>query len=361
MDITTKKYKVLFLGETYRADAITWMNGLKEFGPFDIYTWELEQAGKGLKKFKRAFEMLARLRELKQFVLRIKPDLIIAERVTSYGFIGALFHRYAPVAVAQQGITDIYPPDSFTAPVKKRMQHYAFKYASLIHAWGEIMTYSMLKKGTDPAKIMVLPKGVDLRQYQFAPQPTDEKIRAIVTRSLTPDYRHETILSAFAIIKQQQIPFALTIIGDGYLKEKLIQSASDKNIQDEVIFTGPIPNSDLPKYLSGSDLYISMPCTEGVSASLFEAMAAGCYPIVTDLPGNKAWITDGINGRLIPIDDAAQLAEAIKWYAVNRNQLQPVLAKNRDTIESKASYQSNMKIISNKYLNLINNHRSCVV
>ena len=36
-----EKRKILFLGETYRADAITWMNGLKEFGDFEIITWEL--------------------------------------------------------------------------------------------------------------------------------------------------------------------------------------------------------------------------------------------------------------------------------------------------------------------------------
>ena len=37
-----KKRKILFLGETYRADAITWTNGLKEFGDFEIVSWELK-------------------------------------------------------------------------------------------------------------------------------------------------------------------------------------------------------------------------------------------------------------------------------------------------------------------------------
>lgn len=155
----SNKYKILFLGETYRADAITWITGLKEFGPFEIDTWELDQAGKGLNKAKRAVEMMMRLKELKRKIVHLRPDLIIAERVTSYGFIGTLFHKYAPVVIAQQGITDIYPPDSFTVPIKRRMQRYAFKYASLIHAWGEVMTNSMLRRGADPNKIMVLAKG----------------------------------------------------------------------------------------------------------------------------------------------------------------------------------------------------------
>lgn len=350
----TNKYKILFLGETYRTDAITWINGLKEFGPFEIHTWELDQSGKGLKKIIRAVEMIMRLRELKRKILQLKPDLIIAERVTSYGFIATLFHKYASVVIAQQGITDIYPPDSFTVPIKERMQKYAFKHARLIHAWGEVMTSSMLKRGTDPNKIMVLSKGIDLRNFLYTPLIRDEKIRAVVTRSLAEDYRHETILGAFEIIKKQEIPFELIVIGDGPLKEQLIQSAIDKNIQDEVVFAGRIPNTDLPKYLSDSDLYISMPCTEGVSASLFEAMSSGCYPIVTDLPGNRAWITNDINGKLIKVDYVHQLAAAIKWYTDNRQGLKEVLNKNRETIEQKVSYEINMKIICNRYLEIIN-------
>lgn len=357
----TKKYKILFLGETYRAYSITWMDGVKEFGPFEIDTWELVQAGKGLNKVKRGIEMILRFRELKRKVLQLKPDLIFADRVTSYGFIGTSFHKYAPVVVSQQGITDIYPPDSFMVPIKRMMEKYAFKHACLIHAWGEIMTYNILKKGADVNKIMVLNRGIDLRNFPYTTHIKDEKIRAIVTRSLTEDYRHETILKAFEIIKQQKIPFVLIIIGDGRLKEKLIQSAIDKNIQHEVIFTGSIPNTHLPKYLSDSDLYISMPCTEGVSASLFEAMSAGCYPIVTDVPGNRAWITDKINGRLIPVDDVQKLATAIKWYADNRLELKDVLLKNRKIVEQKASYEKNMKIICNKYLELIENSHLCAV
>ena len=42
------KRKILFLGETYRADAITWMNGLKEFGDFEMITWELKTPNRSL-------------------------------------------------------------------------------------------------------------------------------------------------------------------------------------------------------------------------------------------------------------------------------------------------------------------------
>ena len=347
------KRKILFLGETYRADAITWMKGLQEFGGFEIFTWELYNAGTGLKKANRAFEIIARLKELKQKIISLKPDLIIAERVTSYGFIAALFHKYAPVIIAQQGITDIFPAKGITVALKKRMQRYAFKHATLIHAWGMAMTPSMLLQGAQPEKILVLAKGVDLRKFDFKPTLVDDKIRAVVTRSLAVDYRHETILAAFRILKKKGLSFELIIVGDGPLKENLIQSAIDKNIQQEVIFTGRIDNNQLPQYLANSDLYVSMPCSEGVSTSLFEAMASGCYPIVSNLPGNRAWITNEVNGHLINVDDAANLAGALEWYAIHRKTLLNTLMSNRETVEQQCSYQKNMANICKKYHQII--------
>jgi glycosyltransferase involved in cell wall biosynthesis len=62
------------------------------------------------------------------------------------------------------------------------------------------------------------------------------------------------------------------------------------NIERKV-FHGRIPNTELPELLRASNFYISMPITEGVSASLFEAMASNCYPIVTNIAGNQSWIT----------------------------------------------------------------------
>ena len=344
--------KVLFLGETYRADAITWMNGLKEFGNFEVMTWELEISGNNYRKVFRAFEVIFRLKELRNFIIKEKPDLIIAERITSYGFIGCLFRKYAPVIVAQLGVTDIYPPNSMTVPIKLLLQYFVFKHATIVHAWGNIMTYSMLKQGCDPSKIMVLAKGIDLRKFTIGNTNVLPVIKAIVTRSLTDDYRHNTILKAFEILKDRQIPFQLTIIGTGGLESSLKKLALKKGIEKEVTFTGRIDNHLLPDYLKSHDVYVSMPITEGVSASLFEAMAAGCYPIVSRLPGTEAWVTDGINGRLIEVDNAVALADALEWYYTNKESLNSVVQKNRALIERLANYEVNMNFISQTYKSL---------
>ena len=97
-----------------------------------------------------------------------------------------------------------------------------------------------------------------------------------------------------------------------------------------------------------------MPITEGVSASLFEAMAANCYPIVTDVPGNRYWIKHRDNGQLITIDDYKMLAEELIWSFENSDYRTEAVLKNRKFVEENADYTINMKIIANKYHELIN-------
>jgi glycosyltransferase involved in cell wall biosynthesis len=349
-----EKRKILFLGETYRADAITWMNGLKEFGDFEILTWELKTPNTSFfSRLIRILEFSIAFFTIKKIIKRNQPDMVIAERTTSYGFLAAL-SGIKPVAIAQQGRTDLWPEKSITLPFKKIIQDYAFKKATLIHAWGSVMTISMKEAKVDMNKVLVLPKGIDLIQFKDINSANPSKINAIVTRSLMPEYRHEIILKAFGILHQKGIDFNLTIVGDGEQLPMLKNLSKKLKLEKKVNFTGRIPNTKLPELLQQSNIYLSMPITEGVSASLFEAMASHCYPIVSDIPGNQSWIHHRENGQLITVDDYQMLAEEILWAFENSRYRKEVKVKNRKFVEEKANYIVNMKMIATKYHELIN-------
>lgn len=348
------KRKILFLGETYRADAITWMNGLREFGDFEIITWELKTPNHN--KFSRFFRLLefsTAFFQIKKIIKQHNPDMVIAERTTSYGFLAAL-SGVKPIAIAQQGRTDLWPEKSILLPLKKIIQNYAFKKATLIHAWGSVMTISMKAVGVDMRKVLVLPKGIDLTKFENKNTANASKINAIVTRSLMPDYRHEVILKAFGILNQKGIDFKLTIVGDGTQLSYLKELAMELNIENKINFTGRIANTTLPKLLQESNFYISMPITEGVSASLFEAMASNCYPLVSKISGNISWIKHRENGQLIAVDDYKMLAEELIWAFDNSEYRNKAVQENRKFVEENADYKTNMKIIAAKYHKLIN-------
>lgn len=346
------KKRILFLGETYRADAITWMNGLKEFGNFEIVSWELKTSSNGFNRIIRLFEIARAILTIKSIVKKFNPDMVIAERTTSYGYLAAI-SGLKPMAIAQQGITDLWPHNSPLYIFKKRLQNYAFKKADLIHAWGNSMVEHMKESNVDMDKVMILPKGINLDFFQFNDASDGTLINAVVTRSLEPEYKHDLILKAFSIVKQKSIPFKLTIIGDGTELKKLKWLAKELKIDNEVNFVGRINNNDIPKFLQQADFYISTPTTEGVSASLFEAMASGCLPIVSDLPGNRSWIQQKENGILVTIENEFNLAEEIQWAFKNTYFTKKAIVENRKFVEENANYKINMKKIAFTYHDLI--------
>ena len=346
------KKRILFFGETYRADAITWMNGLKEFGDFEIVTWELKTSNNGFNRIIRLFELAKAILTIKSIVKKFNPDMVIAERTTSYGYLAAI-SGLKPMAIAQQGITDLWPHNSPLYILKKRLQNYAFKKADLIHAWGNSMAEHMKESNVDMEKVMILPKGINLDFFQFNDASDGTLINAAVTRSLEPEYKHDLILKAFSIVKQKNIPFKLTIIGDGTESKKLKWLAKELKIDNEVNFVGRINNNDIPKFLQQANFYISTPITEGVSASLFEAMASGCLPIVSDLPGNRCWIQQKENGILVTIENEFKLAEEIEWAFKNTDFTKKAIVENRKFVEENTNYKINMKKIAFTYHDLI--------
>ena len=346
------KKRILFFGETYRADAITWMNGLREFGDFEIVSWELKTSSNGFNRIIRLFELAKAILTIKSIVKKFNPDMVIAERTTSYGYLAAI-SGLKPMVIAQQGITDLWPHNSPLYIFKKRLQDYAFKKADLIHAWGNSMAEHMKESNVEMDKVMVLPKGINLDFFQFNDASDRTMINAVVTRSLEPEYKHDLILKAFSIVKQKNIPFKLTIIGDGTELKKLKWLAKKLKIDNEVNFVGRINNNDIPKFLQQANFYISTPITEGVSASLFEAMACGCLPIVSNLPGNRSWIQQKENGILVTIENEFNLAEEIEWAFKNTDFTKKAIVENRKFVEKNANYKINMKKIAFTYHDLI--------
>lgn len=68
---------------------------------------------------------------------------------------------------------------------------------------------------------------------------------------------------------------------------------------------------DMPALLASVDLVVLPSYREGLSKSLIEAAACGLPLVTTDVPGCREVVTDGVDGLLVPVRDAAALADAI--------------------------------------------------
>lgn len=341
---------ILFLGETYRADAQTWIKGVQNVSGIKIDTLEV---GSTKTRVGRIYEFLVFGLKIMKSNFRKSYDLVLAERATSYGFF-SLFVNSKKRIVAQQGITDAWPETGFSGFYKRFLQSLVYKKVDLIHAWGEVMVPAIMSSGAKSEKIMVLPKGMDLDNYHFLSFDKKEVNLAIVTRSLTDVYHHEDILHALSILKTKNKIVKLIVVGDGPRMEYLKNLSSDLGLENQIQFLGRVPNDQLPKLLQRASIYLSVPETEGVSASLFEAMSSGCFPIVTDLPGTRAFITHGKNGLLVPVGNPNVLASEMNEYLDHSDQFEKSILGNRAYIETSVDLKKNMQTIWERYVQTFN-------
>jgi glycosyltransferase involved in cell wall biosynthesis len=112
-------------------------------------------------------------------------------------------------------------------------------------------------------------------------------------------------------------------------------------VLERVHFGGQVGQTDLPRWYHMSDLYISPSHVDGSSVTLMEALASGLPCLVSDIPGNREWIEEGVNGWLFRDGDVDDLAAKILYAIQNRKSFKQVGETARKTAEQKADWTKN--------------------
>jgi glycosyltransferase involved in cell wall biosynthesis len=110
----------------------------------------------------------------------------------------------------------------------------------------------------------------------------------------------------------------------------------------------------MPDLLSRADIYVSTSLYDGTSVSLLEAMGSGAFPVVTDIPANREWITNGENGFLVSEVDEEFLAQKIIDAIRNHELLRQSFTRNRFIVEQKALWPGYINRVKNIYANVLN-------
>jgi glycosyltransferase involved in cell wall biosynthesis len=357
--------RICFLGDGQHVNTVSWINHLAGVLGHEIHliTFTSMNTFKGnmkvyvLKaKSKTFLRYLLHIPKIQRLLSDIKPDFLIGYRITSYGFMAAAT-GFRPLILAAQGQNIAYD----SSRVKAYFARYAIRRADLIHSWGDHMTKKLIDFGADPQKILTLPRGIDTNLFGPAPRrcfhPQSHAAYGIITtRGLNPDYNFEQILRALSVLKTSLSSFKYSIAGEGPYKSVLLRKIKDLGLEDFVEFVGKVRHHELPGYLQSADVYVSMVVSDGVSASLLEAMACGVFPIVTNNAANQLWIEDGENGFLVEFGDHKDLAGKIKYALENRELREKAVEINRVIVLGRASVENNMKTFENAWKKLIPRH-----
>lgn len=127
---------------------------------------------------------------------------------------------------------------------------------------------------------------------------------------LEPRKGFDLLIDAAAQALNAGADFDLVILGEGALRGALQQQAQRLGIADRVFMPGYV--DDPLRWLRAAKLYVLSSRLEGLSTTIIEAMSVGTPVIATDCPSGPAELLADGAGLLLPVDDAAAMARAIR-------------------------------------------------
>lgn len=315
---TPKPLRLAVLGDIAHVNVQRWCQGLAQAGA-DVHVlslaaaeapyWRLHRlSGWGRGKL-RYFTAVPAARRV---IATIQPDVVAAYYITGYGTLGAWL-GFQPLVQMAVGSDVLLAPRH---PLLRILVRYNLSRAQLVTAWAPHMAEAARQLGVPAERLFVLPRGIPAAEFMAwrcpEPQADGQPLRLICTRSFTPLYQHEMLVRAVADLQRRGMPVRLTLAGRGPLLPQVQALAQQLDVADQVFFAGFVPNDQLPGQLAQQQVYISLAASDGVSASLLEAMAVGLLPIVPAHPANRYWIDLGGQGCLIETLTPEAVADAIE-------------------------------------------------
>jgi len=170
------------------------------------------------------------------------------------------------------------------------------------------------EEGVDPSRIRFIPYGVEIRPRPRAiSRPGPESAKIAFVGSFYPWHGVETLLRAFALVRQDIPDARLELIGDGLTRVDNERLAAELGIDDAVHFTGWLPRDIMLDRVGASDIAVAPFLTLYYfdPAKVLDYMSTGVAIIASRLDRAAEILQYGRGGALVPPGDAGALAKEV--------------------------------------------------
>jgi len=274
---------------------------------------------------------------LRRVLREIRPDVFHAHFLVEHGFYGALagFHPYV---VTAWGSDVLVEPQR--DPVSKLIARWTLRRADLVTSNNAYMADRIVALGAARSKIEVVTLGADRFFLERADasvnvRPADPARAPVVlsTRAHEPLYNIGEIIDAYEQVARARPDVRLVIAHGGSLTADLTRRAAAS--AGRIEFIGFAGREALRNAMTEADVFVSVPSSDGTSVALLQAMAAGCFPIVSDLPTQRELIEDGVNGFRVPTHRPDLLAGRIKQALGESDLRRSAAERNRAIVQDR--------------------------
>lgn len=321
---------------------------------FDEILLITDKPKSGLKVNQLAFDfslrsplsVLSKIKRMREEIEKFNPDIVHVHQANSCAWYALKACRKKfPLVVTAWGSDILATPSK--GYLYRKMLKYILRNADCFTSDSRFMAEEMRRiAGKKELEILIANFGIDINPVH----PVKEDL-IYSNRQLTPLYRVHKIIelfSSFILSDSKYRHWVLAIAATGSEEDKLKKQVNSAGLGNNVRFYGWVDkamNSDL---YSKARIYISIPESDATSISLLEAMASACIPVVSDLPANREWIRDNVNGVIYKDGDMGVIEKAVLIDE------QTAVKMNMEIINHEGTKSANRDKFISMYENMIN-------
>jgi glycosyltransferase involved in cell wall biosynthesis len=231
---------------------------------------------------------------------------------------------------------------------KNAIKKWMFKRVDATLGSGEESRQFAMRFGTPPDRALCLPHSIDVKHFSVSSgsSSVDERNQLrdyMGLRGVTFIYVGRLwwgkglgyLLDAFHKVQSEMSnEVSLLLIGDGPEETKLKLKCADHGIHN-VVFAGFKQKPELPKFYAVSNVFVFPTLGDPYGLVVDEAMACSLPIISTSSAGEiRARIEEGVNGYIVPPEDAEALAERMLELAQNAELRREMGARSFEKIKN---------------------------
>ncbi|MEZ6135907.1 MAG: glycosyltransferase family 4 protein [Pirellulaceae bacterium] len=271
--------------------------------------------------------------ELKTLIRRFQPDLV-ASHSSKAGITSRMACRSLriPNVFTAHGWSFEEGIPALKRNVFRRLERLAAKSGDPIIAVSNIGRAFAVEQGVASSnQVRTVYYGVADQSPYFQRQTSD-----VFTMTMVAGFRqqkdHATLIRALAGLEVEE-PWQLYLLGDGDLRPTIERQVAAAGLADQVHFLGAVNVSNVPEYLSTTDLMVLTTNWEGLPISILEGLAFGLPVVASDVSGVREGVIHEYNGLLTERGNVEQVRSALHRLMTSPTQRNTYGANSRQLFE----------------------------
>ncbi|WP_448644774.1 glycosyltransferase family 4 protein [Pseudomonas mediterranea] len=252
----------------------------------------------------------------------IRPDVLhlVTIKPVIYGGIAARLAPVGAVVAAVSGLGFVFLINGFKASLLRKVVSFFYwlalgkKNLRVIFQNSDDRDLLTSLRVLDPAKAeLIRGSGVDLNLYSFHPEPQMPAPKVCLAARLLRDKGVIEFVEAATILHKRGVKARFQLIGavdpgnPTTITETEINTWRDKGVVEVLGY-----RDDIAAVFSDAHIVALPSYREGLPKVLVEAAASGRAVVTTDVPGCRDAIEPNVTGLLVPVRNAAALADGLQ-------------------------------------------------